>query len=411
VAYAGGNLSDNGQIYVASGGTMAGVVANHDGYAYLSIGALAVGTILSGGDFALGGGTAIDTTIGSGGVETVSVVYVFSTGQTYAGVASATTIDGGTLELDGGIATGGILFTGSGPGLLEISGTARLGTAISGFSDTDAIDLQGVPFAASGTVSLNASTDVLTVAEGGSSVSLQLAGSYAGTVFTLSPDIGSGSVIGISTSGAVIGTSNVPCFAAGTRIATQRGEIAVEHLAVGDHLVTVDGELKPITWIGSRRVDCRRHPAPEKVWPVLVTAHAFGPVAPRRDLLLSPDHAVFTDSVLIPVKHLITGTTIRQIVTPAVTYFHVGLERHDVVLAEGLPVESYLDTGDRGAFEGADGATILHPAFASERADIALIIDALGCAPLRVTGPEVARVKARLAERAPPRRPPQAALS
>jgi autotransporter passenger strand-loop-strand repeat protein len=401
VAYASGAASADGQIYVASGGTMVGVVADHDGYAYLSIGALGVGTILSGGDLALGGGTAIDTTIGSGGIETVSVVYVFSTGDYYSGVASATTIDGGTLELDGGIAMGGILFTGSGASLLEISGTVMPGATITGFTDTDAIDLQSVAFAGSDTVSLNSATDVLTVTEGGSSLALQLAGSYAGAVFNLSPDTGSGSVIAVSSSAAVIGTANVPCFAAGTRIATERGEIAVEHLAIGDRLQTLDGDMKPIAWIGSRRVDCRQHPAPAKVWPVLVTAHAFGPGAPRRDLRLSPDHAVFAEGVLIPVKHLINGTTIRQIMIPAVTYFHVGLERHDVVLAEGLPVESYLDTGDRNAFQGADGPTVLHPAFASERADIALFIEALGCAPLRVAGPEVAAVKARLADRAP----------
>ena len=402
VAYSSGAASADGQIYVASGGTMVGCRCQPRRLR-LSVHrrAVGVGTILSGGDLALGGGTAIDTTIGSGGIETVSVVYVFSTGGYYPGVASATTIDGGTLALDGGVATGGILFTGSGPGLLEISGTVMPGATISGFTDTDAIDLQSLAYAGSDTVSLNSSTDVLTLTEGGSSLALQLAGSYAGTAFNLSPDTGSGSVIAISSSAAVIGTANVPCFAAGTRIATEGGEIVVEHLAIGDRLRTVGGDIKPITWIGSRRIDCRQHSAPAKVWPVLVVAHAFGPGAPRRDLWLSPDHAVFAEGVLIPVKHLVNGTTIRQIVIPAITYLHVGLDRHDVVLAEGLPVESYLDTGDRNAFESADGPTVLHPAFASERADIALFIEALGCAPLRVTGPEVAAVKARLADRAP----------
>jgi hypothetical protein len=162
-------------------------------------------------------------------------------------------------------------------------------------------------------------------------------------------------------------------------------------------VMTAEHGTMPITWIGHRRIDYRRHPEPQKIQPVLIAAHSFGPGAPGRDLLLSPDHAVFAEGVLIPVKHLINGSTIRQIVIPAVTYFHVALDRHGVILAEGLPVESYLDTGDRDAFENAAGPTALHPAFASERGDIALIVEAIGYAPLRVTGPDVEAVRARLA--------------
>jgi autotransporter passenger strand-loop-strand repeat protein len=387
----------DGEMGVAAGGTAADTLINADGFVYLSVGAVAVSTTVSGGGLALGGGTAIDTTIGSGGIETVSVTYIFSTGDYYSGVTSATTIAGGTLDLEGGIATGGILFTGSGPGLLEISGTALPATPISGFGNTDAIDLQSLADTGAGSLSLNSSTDVLTVTEGGSSLALQLAGSYTDASFTLSPDIGSGTVIGISAT--VIGTSNLPCFAAGTRIATERGEIAVEQLAVGDHVRTVEGDMKPITWIGSRRVDCRRHPKPAKVWPVVIAAHAFGPGTPQRDLWLSPDHAIFAEGVLIPVKHLINGTTIRQITIPAVTYFHVALAHHSVILAEALPVETYLDTGDRHAFESADEPITLHPAFASERTDIALVMEALGYAPLRVTGPEVEQVRKQVSKR------------
>jgi hypothetical protein len=283
------------------------------------------------------------------------------------------------------------VFTGT--GALEISG-GSVEAAINGFAFGDTIDLQNLVFTGSGTTSFDASDDVLTVTEGGSSIALSLPGSYTDTPFNLSADAGSGTLINVSSSGT---TNNLPCFVAGTRIATERGEIAVEHLAIGDHLATVEGDRKPITWIGSRRVDCRHHPEPTKVWPVRIAAQAFGPALPERDLLLSPDHAIFADGVLIPVKYLINGTTIRQIVMPAVSYFHVELDRHAVILAEGLPVESYLDTGDRCAFESAKGPMALYPAFGSDRADIALVMEALGCAPLRVTGPEVAAVVARLA--------------
>jgi hypothetical protein len=87
---------------------------------------------------------------------------------------------------------------------------------------------------------------------------------------------------------------------------------------------------------------------------------------PARALFVSPDHALFVDDVLIPAKLLLNGTTVRQVKRKTVTYHHIELARHDVVLAEGLPAETYLDTGGRAAFGG--GAVVaLHPAFAASR--------------------------------------------
>ncbi len=176
-----------------------------------------------------------------------------------------------------------------------------------------------------------------------------------------------------------------PCFAAGTRISTQRGEIAVEDLLIGDVVQVVDdaGAALPITWIGYRTVNCERHPEPRKVWPVRVSAGAFGINRPCRDLLLSPDHSVFVGDVLIPVKHLINGSTIAQVPVREVTYYHVQLPRHAVLLSEALPTESYLDTGDRSNFANGGGPIALHPDFASR------VWDAEGCAPVIVTGPEL----------------------
>ncbi len=176
-------------------------------------------------------------------------------------------------------------------------------------------------------------------------------------------------------------TVQVACFAVGTRIGTETGLVAVEDLTAGDVVITEDGRAEPIVWIGSRTVNCARHPKPETVWPVRVAAGAFGPGQPMRDLYLSPDHAVFVNGVLVPVKLLINGTSITQMKRDWITYFHIELPRHDVILAEGLTVESYLDSGDRQDFGG--NVTRLFPDFATRCWELE------GCARLVLTGPEL----------------------
>ena len=69
--------------------------------------------------------------------------------------------------------------------------------------------------------------------------------------------------------------------------------------------------------------------------------------------MLSPGHAVCVNAVgevFIPIDHLINGATITQVEADEVTYWHVELESHDVLLAEGLGCESYMDTGNRAFF-------------------------------------------------------------
>lgn len=185
---------------------------------------------------------------------------------------------------------------------------------------------------------------------------------------------------------------SVACFAAGTRILTDSGPIAVEHLTVGMQAVTAaSGTPASITWIGHRTVDCRRHPKPLAVSPVRIRAGAFGPGLPSRDVLLSPDHAVFFNEVLIPVRLLVNGTSVVRETVDHITYYHIELDRHDLLLAEGLPTESYLETGGRSAFANGGGATQLHPDFA------ALMWDGHGYAPLVVTGAPLRAAKAHLA--------------
>jgi len=186
----------------------------------------------------------------------------------------------------------------------------------------------------------------------------------------------------------------VPCFAAGTRIRTLHGEVPVEMLTVGDEVATLlTGRSAPIVWIGQQVVDCAAHLQPMDVWPVRIRAHAFGSNQPDRDLLLSPDHALYAEGVLIPVKYLVNDRSVTQIPCDTVTYYHIELPRHDVISAEGLPVESYLDIGDRSDFASGRGSL-----FPGQRTAVqpTAFWEALGCAPLVVTGPEVEAVRWRL---------------
>jgi len=147
------------------------------------------------------------------------------------------------------------------------------------------------------------------------------------------------------------GLVTAACFAAGTRLATPGGFVAVENVRAGDVLTTRDGPQAAI-WVGRRWIDLAGHAVPAEVMPVRVRRDAFGAGCPARDVLLSPDHAVFAEGVLIPVKLLVNAATIvQERDVDQITYFHVELRRHGVVFADGLPSESYLDTGNRHMFD------------------------------------------------------------
>jgi hypothetical protein len=188
------------------------------------------------------------------------------------------------------------------------------------------------------------------------------------------------------------------CLAEGTAIRTPDGDVAIEDLRLGDHVQTVAGGPRAIIWIGRRTVDCALHPEPDTVRPVRVQAHAFGPNLPQRDLFLSPDHALYLEDVLIPVKYLVNGHSIAHREAARVTYYHIELESHDVILAEGLPAETYLDAGHRSAFGNGGTVVDAHPTFAPPPEDAVLVWDALGYAPLVVAGPAVERVRCQLTE-------------
>ena len=163
---------------------------------------------------------------------------------------------------------------------------------------------------------------------------------------------------------AIVGSDTIEavpvCYARGTMIRTPAGELPVEKLRPGKQVITlVDGQEVPqtVTWLGHRRIDLTAHPRPETVAPIRIERDAFADNMPHRDLLVSPDHAIFVDGKLICARQLVNGTTIRQELDwTAVDYYHVELDQHAILLAEGLPAESYIDTGNSGFFANSGAA-------------------------------------------------------
>jgi hypothetical protein len=141
------------------------------------------------------------------------------------------------------------------------------------------------------------------------------------------------------------------CFLRGTKIQTVSGERKVEDLVAGDLLPTFFGGIRPIQWIGLTRY---KKSDPSKPWaaaarPVRIMRSALSPNVPHNDLYLTPRHAVFIDGVLVPAGRLINGTTVSLFAADEygeLEYFHIKLETHDVLLAEGARCETLLSADE-----------------------------------------------------------------
>ena len=380
-------VNDGGLEFLQTeGGTADGTQVNSGGVQ--NVFGIAVNASVNDGgqQFVYSGGMSFDATVNSGGSEVVFSAVGFGYDANF-GVVSGTTVNSGGFEvLSGGEANGTTLNSG-GTEVVYSAGIARDTMVNVG----GVIDVAYLSYTSGGSASVDAS-DVLTVSVGGAIYTQQLAGNYTDAQFLLAPDVGSGTLVTAEPGAVTAAVAAAPCYRRGTRILTDRGEVAVEELRVGDLVRTVLGEAAaPIIWIGQREVDCARHPKPRQVWPVRVAAGAFGPGRPHSDLFLSPDHAVYVNEVLIPIRHLINGSTIVQVPVDQVTYYHIELPQHDVVLAEGLPAESFLDMQDGSNYANRPGPVRLYPDFSAR------MWEAFGCARLIVTGPELAAARALVA--------------
>lgn len=142
------------------------------------------------------------------------------------------------------------------------------------------------------------------------------------------------------------------CFLTGTMIATPDGERAVETLVIGDLVLTADGETRPVRWMARQTVR-RLFADPLRTYPVRIRAGALGDGAPHRDLQVSPDHALLVGGVLVQAGALVNGVSIVQAsaIDETIVYHHIELADHALVLAEGVPAETFVDKVTRRRFD------------------------------------------------------------
>lgn len=304
-----------------------------------------------------------------------------------APVTGSGTIDitsGATVVLDGAVsASQTLLFAGT--GLLSLGLPRFVKARIEGFGPGDTLVLAG------SMIPISLTDGDLKLLSNGLTIDLALSSAL---------DLSDLAFAATDSETTLVLASHVSCFAKGSRIAGPDGQARpVEDLTPGEVIMTGSGAARPILWIGRRAIDCTRHPAPHAVWPIRIRAGAFAEAAPLRDLYLSPDQAVLAGDVLIQIGRLCNGTTIAQQPVAQITYYHIKLETHDVLLAEGLAVETYLDTGGRDNFQADAVLLRLHPDFGVGTTGAGDPWELHGSAPMVLAGPRLEQERQRLAAR------------
>ena len=360
-------LDQGGTVTVASGGSF--VVSSGD--ALTGYGAI-TGSITANGTVTASGGTLAI----SGSVNDLSM----------PPTGSLVVDSGATLTVGGSVSAPVVSFATSGTNETFGFGATSNATQVQGFALTDTLWLTGVSDSNSD-INATYASGTLTITRGVSNTfveSFTLGGSvnYAGATFTAAADARGGTDI-----------TTTACYCPGTLILTDRGEVAVEDLVIGDRLVTGSGEARALKWIGRRSYIGWLAAANPKVWPVCFRSGALADGVPRRPLWVSPEHAMFLDGALFPAGLLVNGISITQ-TQPAdeVHYIHLELDSHDVIWAERALAESFIDDDSRGIFHNAAEFRLLYPDAANG--------PALFCAPRIEAGHELDSLQRRLIERA-----------
>ncbi|WP_237213562.1 Hint domain-containing protein [Falsiroseomonas oryziterrae] len=320
--------------------------------------------LLSGGadNDLLVGGDGADTFISGGGADSM----LGGGGLDSATLDGADTFEGGAGE-DTIVATGNqnLIYGNAAQGagaeadFISVNGDAN---TVDGNNGADTVNIFGTGNLIGGGNQIDVlgflgEGEVTITALGGGNYLVEGAGNVATTVSGFENLNLGNTIVGFPGGGGVF---PVVCFVTGTRILTSLGEKPVEALRSGDLVATVSGRgapMKPVLWMGQRRITLAGNPQAEALAPVRIRAGALGEATPHRDLLVSPDHCLLLDGALVPARLLVNGTSITvERDLAEVTYWHIELEAHDAVLAEGAAAESWMDCGNRHWFANADVA-------------------------------------------------------
>ena len=390
-------IGAGGSLVIGAGATFSANGLNAQGGGVLDQGVLQIaGNAVSDARITLAGGTlaAGAATIAGGTLAGFGTVIATGAGALIGLNGGEVRAEGGPLALEGDVTlnggasiviagSAGLALSAAAGGTIGFSGAGAVLTltdpvaeqsAVGGMVAGDVIDLVGIN---PGYVSVAAGTLGIRNASGQS---------LGGFSLGVAPDQPAVTVLADGNGGALITLGGrMACFVLGTRLLTPAGYVPVEAFKPGDPIITRLGARRAVRWIGRRTLE----PGPDESQdrrPVTVLPGAFGPGIPARPVRLSPSHAVFLEDVLVPVTHLVNGVTIlREQKRGQVRYFHIELDRHEVLIADGLAVESYRDTGNRGEFHQESG----------RRGNASV-----PCAPVVTGGPKLAIIRRKLHETA-----------
>lgn len=150
------------------------------------------------------------------------------------------------------------------------------------------------------------------------------------------------------------------CYLTGTLIDTPFGPRPIEHLSPGDLVRVAGGLAAPVQWVARQQIAPLACNAglPEGRLPVCIARDALAPGVPSRDLYVSADHGMAVDGFLINAAAMVNGHSIRFVppseMNRGFTYWHIELEGHEVIFANGAQSESFVDYADRAAFDNYD---------------------------------------------------------
>nr|WP_294560768.1 Hint domain-containing protein [uncultured Rhodopila sp.] len=345
--------------------TVSGTVSNEGTIVLSTTDALSFGSMLNDSLVVLQGGTLTGPLMDNGTIRGFGTIDGVIAGGGYVNAA------GGILSLTGFFATSGVGFDISQGATLQVTQSTDPNTI---FSFTGTAGELEVPTSFDGIIDRMNVGDSATVPTTRLDIDSFLT---RGTIIGTSLDLYNGTTLVASENLShtypqspfviidhvgpndtdVFFSSTAPCYAEGTAILTADGEKNVEDLRERDQVIVLTGgeqSPRPVKWIGHSVIDLAHHPRPDLAAPIRIMQDAIGPGRPHRDLLVSPDHCLFIDGRLIPAALLVNDMSIVQENSlSSIKYFHVELDRHAILLAEGLAAESYLDTGNRSRFGNA----------------------------------------------------------